>query len=97
MRSTSLRNVISNGSVTMLILVYCILLYPILYLFTKSGSRGGQSILHAICSPEYEVVNMAEDATVSMLSTVLQSNSLERSTRTMSYRSYCTIIPREIF
>ena len=42
MRSTSRRNVISNGSVTMLILVYCILLYPILYLFTKSGSRGGQ-------------------------------------------------------
>ena len=68
MRSTSLRNVISNGSVTMLILVYCILLYPILYLFTKSGSRGGQSILHAICSPEYEEVNMAEDATVKYVS-----------------------------
>ncbi|GAV53122.1 hypothetical protein ZYGR_0AI04040 [Zygosaccharomyces rouxii] len=57
MRSPSLRRVLSNGSVTLLLLLYCIVLYPWLYLLTKSGHRGGQSILYALMTPELEEVN----------------------------------------
>lgn len=57
MRSPSLRRVISNGSVVRLVLLYCILLYPLLWLLTKNGFRGGQSILYALMTPELEEIN----------------------------------------
>ena len=60
MRSNSLRRVISNGSVVLLIILYCILLYPILWLFTKSGRRGDQSFLYALMTPELEEVNLKD-------------------------------------
>ncbi|GAV48108.1 hypothetical protein ZYGR_0I04050 [Zygosaccharomyces rouxii] len=58
MRSPSLRRVLSNGSVTLLLFFYCIILYPWLLLLTKSGHRGGQSILYALMTPELEEVNL---------------------------------------
>ncbi|SCU93084.1 LAFA_0F14598g1_1 [Lachancea sp. 'fantastica'] len=61
MRSTSLRRLISNGSVWALIFVYSILLYPFLWLFTKSGFRGAQSVLYAVMTPELEEVNLKDD------------------------------------
>ncbi|QHS75739.1 putative oxidoreductase SPAR_N01400 [Saccharomyces paradoxus] len=63
MRSNSLRRVISNGSVALLIIVYCILLYPILWLFTKSGRRGDQSFLYALMTPELEEINLKDPKT----------------------------------
>ena len=60
MRSNSLRRVISNGSVILLMVLYCILLYPILWLFTKSGRRGDQSFLYALMTPELEEVNLKD-------------------------------------
>lgn len=63
MRSPSLRRVISNGSVIRLIILYCMILYPFLYFFTKSGRRGAQSVLYAIMTPELEAVNIHTDAT----------------------------------
>lgn len=61
MRSNSLRRVISNGSVFVLVFFYCIILYPFLYLLTKSGRRGAQSILYALMTPELEEVNLKDD------------------------------------
>ncbi|CDO93654.1 unnamed protein product [Kluyveromyces dobzhanskii CBS 2104] len=61
MRSPSLRRVVSNGSVFMLLVVYCVLLYPILWLFTKSGYRGAQTIIHSITTPELEELNRTDD------------------------------------
>ncbi|SSD61219.1 uncharacterized protein SCODWIG_02980 [Saccharomycodes ludwigii] len=58
MRSYSLRRIISNGSILLLILLYCIILYPFLWIFTKSGYRGSQSILHALMTPELESINL---------------------------------------
>ncbi|CAL9733056.1 hypothetical protein MOUN0_O12398 [Monosporozyma unispora] len=60
MRSPSLRRVISNGSVSLLLILYCIVLYPILWLFVKSGSRGAQSILYALNTPELEESNLKD-------------------------------------
>lgn len=60
MRSNSLRRVISNGSVILLMVLYCILLYPILWLFTKSGRRGDQSFLYALMTPELEEINLKD-------------------------------------
>lgn len=57
MRSISLRRVISNGSVISLVLIYCLLLYPILWLLTKNGYRGAQSVLYSIMTPEFEESN----------------------------------------
>ncbi|GCE98829.1 hypothetical protein ZYGM_004441 [Zygosaccharomyces mellis] len=57
MRSPSLRRVLSNGSVTLLLLLYCVVLYPWLYLLTKDGHRGGQNVLYALMTPELEEVN----------------------------------------
>lgn len=61
MRSPSLRRVISNGSVLMLLLIYCILLYPLLWLFTKSGNRGAQTIMYALTTPELEEINWTDE------------------------------------
>ncbi|QLG74259.1 hypothetical protein HG535_0G01430 [Zygotorulaspora mrakii] len=61
MRSLSLRRVISNGSVVILLIFYCLLLYPLLFLFTKSGRRGAQSVLYALMTPELEEVNLKDD------------------------------------
>ncbi|SCU96595.1 LAME_0F16776g1_1 [Lachancea meyersii CBS 8951] len=61
MRSTSLRRLISNGSVLALLFLYSFLLYPLLWLFTKSGYRGGQSVLYALMTPELEEVNLKDD------------------------------------
>lgn len=61
MRSPSLRRVISNGSIIVLIVLYCVILYPILWLFTKSGNRGAQSILYALMTPELEEINLKDD------------------------------------
>ncbi|AQZ10175.1 YNL181W [Zygosaccharomyces parabailii] len=58
MKSHSLRRVLSNGSVILLILLYCILLYPWLFLLTKSGRRGAQSVLYALMTPELEEINL---------------------------------------
>lgn len=63
MRSNSLRRVISNGSVVLLLVLYCVVLYPFLWLFTKSGNRGAQSILYALNTPEFEEVNLKTTAT----------------------------------
>lgn len=60
MRSPSLRRLISNGSVLLLIGLYCILLYPFLWLFIKSGSRGAQSIFYALNTPELEASNLKD-------------------------------------
>ncbi|CCK70794.1 putative oxidoreductase KNAG_0F01260 [Huiozyma naganishii CBS 8797] len=61
MRSQSLRRVLSNGSVFLLLTLYCVLLYPFLWLFTKSGRRGAQSVLYALNTPELEEVNLKDD------------------------------------
>ncbi|SCV02544.1 LAMI_0H00386g1_1 [Lachancea mirantina] len=61
MRSTSLRRFVSNGSVLALIFVYSFLLYPLLWLFTKSASRGAQTILHALMTPELEEINWKDE------------------------------------
>ncbi|SCW03998.1 LAFE_0H03664g1_1 [Lachancea fermentati] len=61
MRSTSLRRIISNGSILMLCVIYCILLYPFLWLLTKNGFRGAQSVLYALMTPELEEVNRQDD------------------------------------
>ncbi|CCF56188.1 hypothetical protein KAFR_0A07540 [Kazachstania africana CBS 2517] len=61
MRSQSLRRVISNGSITLLILLYCIILYPILWLFTKSGNRAAQNLLYALNTPELEEINRQDE------------------------------------
>ncbi|QLL32567.1 hypothetical protein HG536_0D00890 [Torulaspora globosa] len=61
MRSHSLRRVLSNGSVILLLLLYCMVLYPFLFLLTKSGRRGAQSVLYALMTPELEEVNLKED------------------------------------
>lgn len=61
MRSTSLRQFISNGSVFLLLFLYCMLLYPLLWIFTKSGYRGAQSVLYALMSPELEEVNLVDE------------------------------------
>lgn len=58
MRSPSLRRIISNGSIFMLLVLYCIILYPFLWLFTKSGFRGSQSIIYALNTPELEATNL---------------------------------------
>lgn len=58
MRSASLRRVISNGSVIMLVLLYCVLLYPFLWLLTKNGNRGAQSVLYSLMTPELEEINL---------------------------------------
>lgn len=63
MRSSSLRRIISNGSIFLLIFLYCIILYPFLWLFTKSGNRGAQSVLYALNTPEFEEVNLKETST----------------------------------
>ena len=68
MRSLSLRRVLSNGSIVQLVLLYCTLLYPFLWLFTKSGDRGGQSVMHAVMSPELEEVNADETNSVKYIS-----------------------------
>ncbi|AET40794.1 putative oxidoreductase Ecym_6422 [Eremothecium cymbalariae DBVPG len=60
MRSTSLRRVISNGSIWLLLILYCTVLYPLLWLFTKNGFRGAQVILHAVMTPELEEVNRTD-------------------------------------
>lgn len=60
MRSHSLRRVLSNGSVVLLLLLYCLLLYPLLFLFTKSGRRGAQSVLHALMTPALEEINLQD-------------------------------------
>lgn len=60
MRSNSLRRVISNGSIFVLAILYCIILYPLLWLFTKSGNRGAQSVLYAVMTPELEEVNLKD-------------------------------------
>lgn len=57
MRSPSLRRVISNGSVFLLLILYCVLLYPLLWLFTKNGFRGAQSVIYSITTPELEEIN----------------------------------------
>ncbi|AMD19415.1 HBR514Cp [Eremothecium sinecaudum] len=64
MRSISLRRVVSNGSVFLLLVLYCIILYPLLWIFTKSGYRGGQVILHALMTPELEEVNKEDPESV---------------------------------
>lgn len=61
MRSHSLRRVLSNGSVFLLIFLYCLLLYPLLFLLTKSGRRGAQSVLYALMTPELEEVNLQDE------------------------------------
>ncbi|SCU87276.1 LADA_0E03026g1_1 [Lachancea dasiensis] len=61
MRSTSLRRLISNGSVWILVFLYSFLLYPILWLLTKSGYRGSQSVLYALMTPEFEEINWKDD------------------------------------
>lgn len=61
MRSQSLRRVISNGSVFLLVTLYCIILYPFLWLLTKSGSRAAQTVMFALNSPEFEEVNLKDD------------------------------------
>lgn len=61
MRSHSLRRVLSNGSVILLLLLYCVLLYPLLFLVTKSGRRGAQSVLYALMTPELEEINQKDD------------------------------------
>ncbi|SCV05268.1 LANO_0H03752g1_1 [Lachancea nothofagi CBS 11611] len=61
MRSTSLRRLLSNGSVLALIFIYTTLLYPLLWLLTKSGNRGAQSVLYALMSPELEEVNWKDE------------------------------------
>ncbi|CAR21654.1 hypothetical protein ACU8KH_00803 [Lachancea thermotolerans] len=61
MRSTSLRQLISNGSVFVLVFIYSILLYPLLWLLTKSGYRGAQSILYALTTPELEEINWVDE------------------------------------
>ena len=63
MRSNSLRRVLSNGSVLLLVVLYCVLLYPFLWLFTRSGNRGAQSVLYALNTPEFEEVNLKTTAT----------------------------------
>lgn len=57
MRSNSLRRVISNGSVILLLALYCVLLYPLLWVFFKSGRRGAENILYAVMTPELEAIN----------------------------------------
>lgn len=61
MRSQSLRRVLSNGSVILLLFLYCFLLYPLLFLLTKSARRGAQSVLYALMTPELEEVNLQDD------------------------------------
>ncbi|KAG0669210.1 hypothetical protein C6P45_003987 [Maudiozyma exigua] len=63
MRSNSLRRIVSNGSVFLLLVLYCIVLYPFLWLFTKSGNRGAQNILYALNTPEFEEVNLKDTNT----------------------------------
>ncbi|CCH59788.1 hypothetical protein TBLA_0B09720 [Henningerozyma blattae CBS 6284] len=60
MRSNSLRRIISNGSIILLIFLYCIILYPLLWLFTKSGRRGAENIIYAVMTPELEPVNRTD-------------------------------------
>ncbi|OXB42354.1 uncharacterized protein HLK63_J11099 [Nakaseomyces glabratus] len=60
MRSTSMRRVISNGSVFLLLFLYCVVLYPFLWFFTKSGNRGAQTVLYALMTPELEEVNLKD-------------------------------------
>ncbi|CAB4253890.1 similar to Saccharomyces cerevisiae YNL181W Putative oxidoreductase [Maudiozyma barnettii] len=60
MRSNSLRRVVSNGSVIILLVLYCVILYPFLWLLTKSGNRGAQNILYALNTPEFEEVNLKD-------------------------------------
>ncbi|CCE66127.1 hypothetical protein TPHA_0O01600 [Tetrapisispora phaffii CBS 4417] len=64
MRSATLRRIISNGSVFSLIFLYCIILYPILWLFVKSGARGAETILCTLMTPELEEVNADETNSV---------------------------------
>ncbi|AAS50631.2 ABL140Wp [Eremothecium gossypii ATCC 10895] len=64
MRSSSLRRVVSNGSVWLLLMLYCGILYPIIWLIAKSGYRGAQVVLHALMSPELEEVNRADPESV---------------------------------
>ncbi|CAH00530.1 putative oxidoreductase [Kluyveromyces lactis] len=61
MRSPSLRRVVSNGSVLLLLILYCVILYPFLWLLTKSGYRGAQTIIYSITTPELEEVNRTDD------------------------------------
>lgn len=61
MRSHSLRRVLSNGSVILLLLLYCLILYPLLFLLTKSGRRGAQSIMNALMTPELEEINKKDE------------------------------------
>ncbi|KAL6948654.1 hypothetical protein ACO0QE_001126 [Hanseniaspora vineae] len=60
MRSSSLRTVLSNGSPLLLLLLYCIILYPLLWLFVKNGYQGAQSILYTLMTPELEKVNLVD-------------------------------------
>lgn len=64
MRSISLRRVVSNGSILLLLFLYCIVLYPLLWLVAKSGYCGGQVILHALMTPELEEVNRKDPESV---------------------------------
>lgn len=61
MRSHSLRRVLSNGSIILLLLLYCLILYPLLFLLTKSGRRGAQSIVYALMTPELEEINKKDE------------------------------------
>ncbi|KAL6944397.1 hypothetical protein ACO0RG_001133 [Hanseniaspora osmophila] len=60
MRSSSLRTILSNGSPILLLLLYCIILYPLLWLFVKNGHQGAQNILYTLMTPELEKVNLLD-------------------------------------